>query len=104
MEGRKEGKAGGREGGRGEGREGGREGGEKGGREGGRREGRDSVFATLTIQVLAEELAYNRSLQQFKMFVLDRPLDPQYKVCTLCLCDGVELHVCNPKNVQTLLP
>ncbi len=30
--------------------------------------------------VLSEELAYNRTLQQFKIFILDRPLDPEYKV------------------------
>lgn len=29
--------------------------------------------------VLGEELAYNRSLEQYKMFILDRPLDPNYK-------------------------
>ena len=34
-----------------------------------------------TVQVLAEELAYNKSLRQFRMFVLERPLDPNYKVC-----------------------
>ena len=31
-------------------------------------------------RVLAEELAYNKSLQQFKIFILDRPLDPEYQV------------------------
>ena len=31
--------------------------------------------------VLAEELAYNRSLKQYKMFILKRPLDPNFKVC-----------------------
>ena len=31
--------------------------------------------------VLAEELAYNRSLRQYKMFILERPLDPNFKVC-----------------------
>ncbi len=30
--------------------------------------------------VLSEELAYNRTLQQFKIFILDRPLDSEYKV------------------------
>ena len=32
--------------------------------------------------ILAEELAYNRSLRQYKMFILERPLDPNFKVCT----------------------
>ena len=31
-------------------------------------------------RVLTEELAYNKSLQQFKIFILDRPLDPEYRV------------------------
>jgi len=33
-----------------------------------------------SVRVLAEELAYNKSLKQFKMFIIDRPLDPKYKV------------------------
>ena len=37
-----------------------------------------SVFIEAT--VLAEELAYNRSLRQYKMFILERPLDPNFKV------------------------
>ena len=36
--------------------------------------------ATYSVRVLAEELAYNRALKQFKMFIVDRPLDPKYKV------------------------
>jgi hypothetical protein len=36
------------------------------------------VFVEAT--VLAEELAYNRSLRQYKMFILERPLDPNFKV------------------------
>ncbi len=32
------------------------------------------------VTVLAEELAYNKSLKSFKMFIIDRPLDPDYKV------------------------
>ncbi len=32
--------------------------------------------------VLSEELGYNKGLQQFKIFVLDRPLDPDYTVGT----------------------
>ena len=36
------------------------------------------VFIEAT--VLAEELAYNRSLRQYKMFILERPLDPNFKV------------------------
>ena len=32
------------------------------------------------VKVLAEELAYNKSLKQFKMFIIDKPLDPNYKV------------------------
>lgn len=31
------------------------------------------------VKVLAEELAYNKSLKQFKMFIIDKPLDPNYK-------------------------
>ena len=38
------------------------------------------VFIEAT--VLAEELAYNRSLRQYKMFILERPLDPNFKVCS----------------------
>ncbi|CAI8012638.1 Ankyrin repeat domain-containing protein 27 [Geodia barretti] len=38
-----------------------------------------SSGTSLSIQVLSEELAYNRQLQQFKMFIVDRPLDPNYK-------------------------
>ena len=38
--------------------------------------------------VLGEELAYNRALQQFKMFILDRPLDPNYKVDDCRMCSG----------------
>jgi hypothetical protein len=38
-----------------------------------------SSGTSLSVQVLAEELAYNRQLQQFKMFIVDRPLDPSYK-------------------------
>lgn len=33
-----------------------------------------------SVTVLGEELAYNKSLKQFKMFIVDRPLDPNYKV------------------------
>lgn len=33
-----------------------------------------------SVKVLAEELAYNKSLKQFKMFIVDKPLDPHYKV------------------------
>ena len=33
-----------------------------------------------SVQVLSEELAFNKSLKQFKMFITDRPLDPDYKV------------------------
>lgn len=32
------------------------------------------------VKVLAEELAYNKSLKQFKMFIIEKPLDPNYKV------------------------
>ncbi len=32
------------------------------------------------VTVIAEELAYNKSLKQFKMFIVDKPLDPSYKV------------------------
>ena len=31
------------------------------------------------VKVLAEELAYNKSLKQFKMFIIEKPLDPDYK-------------------------
>lgn len=31
------------------------------------------------VKVLAEELAYNKSLKQFKMFIIEKPLDPNYK-------------------------
>lgn len=31
------------------------------------------------VTVIAEELAYNKSLKQFKMFIVDKPLDPSYK-------------------------
>lgn len=34
----------------------------------------------MRVRVLGEELAYNRSLRQFKMFILEQPLDPNYKV------------------------
>ena len=33
-----------------------------------------------SVRVLAEELAYNRALKQFKMFIVEKPLDPNYKV------------------------
>ena len=33
-----------------------------------------------SVKVLAEELAYNTALKQFKMFITDKPLDPSYKV------------------------
>lgn len=33
-----------------------------------------------SVKVLAEELAYNKSLKQFKMFIIEKPLDPKYKV------------------------
>ena len=33
-----------------------------------------------SVKVLAEELAYNKALKQFKMFIIDKPLDPTYKV------------------------
>ncbi|XP_064391483.1 uncharacterized protein LOC135339343 isoform X2 [Halichondria panicea] len=38
-----------------------------------------SASGTIKATVLSEELAYNRALQQFKIFILDRPLDPEYK-------------------------
>ena len=34
----------------------------------------------MKVRVLGEELAYNKSLRQFKMFILEQPLDPNYKV------------------------
>lgn len=34
----------------------------------------------MRVRVLGEELAYNKSLRQFKMFILEQPLDPNYKV------------------------
>ena len=39
-----------------------------------------SSGAYIEATVLAEELAYNRSLRQYKMFILERPLDPNFKV------------------------
>ena len=47
----------------------------------GRLECVSSSGTSLSVVVLSEELAYNRQLRQFKMFVVDRPLDPNYKVC-----------------------
>ena len=45
----------------------------------------------MKVRVLGEELAYNKSLRQFKMFILEQPLDPNYKVgvrgdtgCSMC--------------------
>lgn len=38
------------------------------------------------VKVLAEELAYNKSLKQFKMFIIDRPLDPSYKLKASVWC------------------
>lgn len=37
----------------------------------------------IRVKVLSEELAYNKSLKQFKMFIIERPLDPLYKVHNL---------------------
>ena len=46
--------------------------------------------------VLSEELGYNRSLQQFKIFVLDRPLDPNYTVSlTHSLTLIIQVHSMN---------
>jgi hypothetical protein len=45
----------------------------------GRLECVSSSGTSLSVVVLSEELAYNRQLRQFKMFVVDRPLDPNYK-------------------------
>lgn len=36
--------------------------------------------AEYSVKVLGEELAYNKALKQFKMFIIDKPLDPTYKV------------------------
>lgn len=44
--------------------------------------GKDTMYS---VRVLAEELAYNKSLKQFKMFITDRPLDPKYKVSRPCV-------------------
>ena len=33
----------------------------------------------LSVRVLSEELAYNKSLRQFKIFITERPLDPNHK-------------------------
>ena len=33
-----------------------------------------------SVKVLTEELAYNKMLKQFKMFIIEKPLDPSYKV------------------------
>lgn len=49
----------------------------------GRLECVSSSGTSLSVAVLSEELAYNRQLQQFKMFIIDRPLDPNYKVQTV---------------------
>ncbi len=46
-----------------------------------------------SVKVLAEELAYNKALKQFKMFITDRPLDPSYKV-SLTWEKLIELNVC----------
>lgn len=37
----------------------------------------------MSVRVLGEELAYNKSLKQFRMFIIDRPLDPNYKVTSV---------------------
>ena len=42
-----------------------------------------SSGTNLSVPVISEELAYNKQLQQFKMFIIDRPLDPNYKVRTV---------------------
>lgn len=34
----------------------------------------------LSVRVLSEELAYNRALKQFKIFIVEHPLDPSHKV------------------------
>lgn len=36
------------------------------------------------VKVLGEELAYNKSLKQFKMFIIEKPLDPEYKASVVC--------------------
>lgn len=33
-----------------------------------------------SVTVLAEELAYNKALKPFKLFITDKPLDPTYEV------------------------
>lgn len=45
----------------------------------GRLECMSTSGSSLSVAVLSEELAYNRQLQQFRMFIIDRPLDPNYK-------------------------
>ena len=52
-----------------------------------------SSGTSLSVQVLAEELAYNRQLQQFKMFIVDRPLDPSYKVLTISIIKRVRIFL-----------
>ena len=40
----------------------------------------DTAGSEYSAKVLAEELAYNKMLKQFRMFIIDRPLDLSYKV------------------------
>ena len=41
---------------------------------------------SIKVPILSEEIAYNKELKQYKIFVTLRPLDPQYKVCTSWAC------------------
>ena len=45
----------------------------------------ESSAYVMKVKVLSEELAYNKSFKQFKMFILERPLDPLYKVDMMCV-------------------
>ena len=39
---------------------------------------------SIKVPILSEEIAYNKELKQYKIFVTLRPLDPQYKVTGIC--------------------
>ena len=55
----------------------------------------DDSPVKLRVEVLSEELAYNKALQQFKIFIVSSPLDPEYKACVLCCVQAhARVRVC----------
>ena len=60
-------------------------------------------ISELCVRVISEELAYNRALKQFKIFIVERPLDPSHKVNMRCLKGGEDYsHLYDTINSQEL--